>query len=168
MDHKILIAYATRAGSTAEVAQKIAEVIAAKGLEVEVLPVRKVKDLAPYRAVIVGSAIRAAHWLPEAMDFVEAHKAQLCELPTAFFTVSLTMRQKTEANLKKVESFVDPVRHLCPPKAEGFFAGKMDPKTLSIPTRIMIRAMKTEHGDYRDWDAVRAWAEDAAHKLGLG
>jgi menaquinone-dependent protoporphyrinogen oxidase len=168
MDHKVLVAYATRAGSTAEVAKKIAEIISAKGLEVEVLPVKKVKDLSPYRAVIVGSAVRAAQWLPEAIDFVEINKKKLCEIPTAFFTVSLTASEKTEASLKKVASFVDPVRNICPPKAEAFFAGKMDPKTLSVPTRIMIRAMKTQHGDYRDWEAVQAWTEEAFGKLALG
>ena len=168
MDHKVLIAYATRAGSTTEVAKKIAEVLTAKGLDVEVLPVKKVRDLSPYRAVFLGSAIRAAHWLPEAAEFVETNKAKLCEIPTAFFTVSLTMSEKTEANLKKVTAYVDPVRIICPPKAEAFFAGKMDPKSLSITTRILIKAMKTQHGDYRDWEAVRAWAEEAFSKLGLG
>ncbi len=167
MDHKVLIAYATRAGSTTEVAKKIAEVLSAKGFEVEVLPVKKVKSLSPYRAVILGSAIRAAHWLPEAAQFVEDHKTELCGLPTAFFTVSLTMSENTEENVRKVAAFVDPVRALCPPKAEAFFAGKMDAKTLSIPTRMMIKAMKTREGDFRDWDAVSAWAEEAASKLGL-
>lgn len=167
MDHKVLVAYATRAGSTAEVAKKIAEVVAARGIEVEVMPVKRVKDLSPYRAVILGSAIRAAHWLPEAIDFVEANKQKLCEIPTAFFTVSLTMSEKTDASLRKVASFVDPVRNICPPKTEGFFAGKMDPKNLPIPTRIMIKAMKTQHGDYRDWEAIRAWADEAIAKLSL-
>ena len=167
MNHKILIAFATRAGSTSEVAKKIADVLCAKGLEVDVLPVKKVKNLNPYRAIILGSAIRAAHWLPEAVQFVENNKSELDKIPTAFFTVSLTMSEKTEENLRKVASYVDPVRSMLQPDFEGFFPGKMDPKSLSVPTRIMIKAMKTREGDFRDWDAVCAWAEEAYSKLKL-
>ena len=167
MNHKILIAFATRAGSTQEVAKEIADVFCAKGLEVDVLPVKKVKSLDPYRAVILGSAIRAAHWLPEAIQFVENNRSELDKIPTAFFTVSLTLSENTEENLRKVASYVDPVRSLSRPDLEGFFPGKMDPKALSVPTRIMIKAMKTREGDFRDWDAVRAWAEEAFSKLKL-
>ncbi|MCX6571441.1 MAG: hypothetical protein NT006_08505 [Candidatus Aminicenantes bacterium] len=56
MSQKVLIAYATRAGSTGEIAKEIGDVLIAKGFAVDVVPVRKVRDISPYRAVIVGSA----------------------------------------------------------------------------------------------------------------
>ena len=91
MAGKILVAYATRAGSTTEAAQAIAEALRALyswGDTVDVLPVKAVNDLSPYRAVIAGSAIRMGHWLPEAVDFVTKNQAELAKVPVAFFLVS--------------------------------------------------------------------------------
>jgi menaquinone-dependent protoporphyrinogen oxidase len=87
MNQKILIAYATQAGSTAEIAEEIGDVLIAKGIAVDVLPVREVRNLSPYRAVIVGSAVRVGKWQPEAVKFVARHQTRLAEIPTAFFTV---------------------------------------------------------------------------------
>ena len=67
----ILIAYATRAGSTQEVAEDIQAAITAHGDQVEMLPINKIMGLEPYRAVILGSAIRAGKWSPEAVEFVK-------------------------------------------------------------------------------------------------
>ncbi len=74
MENRILIAYATKAGSTAGIAQRVGEVLARRGTVVDVLPVAKVGDLAPYRAVVLGSAIRLGKLLPEAMAFIELHQ----------------------------------------------------------------------------------------------
>ena len=64
------------------------------GVQVDVLPVQEVKDLSPYRAVVVGSAIQAAQWLPEAMQFVQAHQGELARKPFAAFLVCMTLAMK--------------------------------------------------------------------------
>ncbi len=165
MSDRILIVYATRTGSTEEIAKEIARILVEKGRTVDILPARRAKNLSPYKAVIIGSAVRAAQWLPEAARFVETYKSQLQDIPTAFFTVSLTLSDYTDSNLKRVASFVDPVRQLLKPDIEGFFAGRMDPKRLSPLPRLMAKAMKTREGDFRNWDAIRSWAEEADKKL---
>src|SRR5512137_2127310 len=87
MKEKILVTYATRAGSTAGVAEAIGSRLAEAGGEVEVLPMQEVKDLSTYRAVVLGSAIQDRQWLPEAMDFVRQRKDELARLPVAAFLV---------------------------------------------------------------------------------
>ena len=165
MNDRILITYATRTGSTEDIAKEIARILTEKGRHVDLIPVRRVKSLSHYKAVIIGSAVRAAQWLPEAARFVEIHKQELQEIPTAFFTVSLTLSEYSDTNLQTVASFVDPVREYRHPDFEGFFAGRMDPKRLSFMPRLMAKAMKTREGDFRNWDAIRAWAEEVDKKL---
>jgi menaquinone-dependent protoporphyrinogen oxidase len=77
MNDTILVAYASRAGSTAGVAEAIGQTLAESGAHVEVRRMQDVKDLAAYRAVVAGSAIQGGHWLPEAMHFMQTHQAVL-------------------------------------------------------------------------------------------
>src|SRR3990172_1705761 len=97
MNDKILVTYASRLGSTAGVAAAIGKTLAENGAQVEVLPMHDVTDLAPYRAVVAGSAIRAGGWLPEAMQFVQTHRAALAQKPFAAFLVCMTMAMKRES-----------------------------------------------------------------------
>jgi menaquinone-dependent protoporphyrinogen oxidase len=87
MSQQILVTFASRAGSTAGVAEFVGETLAEKGYQVEVQPMRAVKDLAPYQAVVVGSAIQNRQWLPEAVDFVLTHRAALAQRLCAMFSV---------------------------------------------------------------------------------
>ncbi|MBK7316822.1 flavodoxin domain-containing protein [Candidatus Villigracilis affinis] len=70
MNNKILVTYASRFGSTEGVAKSIGKTLAENGAKVDVLPMRDVKDLSPYDAVVAGSAVNGGAWLPEAMQFV--------------------------------------------------------------------------------------------------
>jgi menaquinone-dependent protoporphyrinogen oxidase len=167
MSQKVLIAYATRAGSTGEIAKEIGDVLIAKGFAVDVVPVRKVRDLSPYRAVIVGSAVRVGKWQPEAVKFVAHNKTRLGEIPTAFFTVCLTAKDKTDEACEKVSAFLGPVRATHRPDLEGVFAGRIDLAKLGFIARMMAKATKSPEGDFVDHAAVRAWAEEAVTKLKL-
>jgi len=89
--NKVLIAYASKAGSTGEVAGVIGEELSAKGMSVDVLQLKQVKDLRSYQAIVVGSAIRMGSWLPEATKFLETHKTELNRIPIAFFTICMTL-----------------------------------------------------------------------------
>ena len=132
--NKILIAYASRAGSTAEVAQAIGRTLIEQGAEVDVIPVEKVTDLTLYRAVVVGSAIRAAHWLPEAMGFIQSHRAELVRKPFAMFTVCITLAMSNlEQYRSAVREWTAPVRALVKPFSEGLFAGMLALTLSSLP-----------------------------------
>src|SRR5512136_27516 len=94
MSNTILVTYASRLGSTAGVAEAIGKTLAENGAEVEVRRMEDVTDLAPYHAVVAGSAIRNKQWLPEAMQFMRTHQAVLRQKPFAAFVVCLTLAMK--------------------------------------------------------------------------
>ncbi len=84
---RILVAYASRCGSTAEIAEALGRDLQSRGYKPEVLPVAKVSQLGGYRAILPGSAVRAGNWLAEATGFVRQHEREIQDLPNAFFTV---------------------------------------------------------------------------------
>ena len=157
---KILIAYASKCGSTGEVAAVIGKTIAQTGLRVDVLPIKKVTDLSGYRAVFVGSCIRMGKWLSEAAGFVSANRAALQRLPTAYFTVCATLIEDTPATRARAAGFLEPVRKVLNPAAEGYFAGKVDPNSLSFIENIELQAKGVPHGDFRDWGKISNWAQN--------
>jgi len=165
MSDKILVTYASRAGSTAGVAEAIAETLAEGGTQVDVCPMQEVTDLAPYRAVVAGSAIRGGKWLPEALRFVRTHQAALAQRPFAAFMVCITLSMKNADQYRQgLEEWMQPVRALVRPVSEGFFAGALDfgklPLTLNtLLMRLPVLFGLWTKGDHRDWEAIRAWAE---------
>ena len=166
---KILVAYATKAGSTAEVAAEIGRVMESKGdCQVDVHPVGKVKEVGGYDAAIIGSAIRAGKWLPEATKFVEKHRDALSQVPLALFTVCLTLSEDTEENRRTVATYLDPMREVVQPVDVGLFAGVMDSSKLPFILRLMMKKMKSPEGDFRDWEAIRAWAGQVHDSLMQG
>ena len=91
----ILVAYASRAGSTREVAEAIGQTLSEHGARAEVRSVTDITDLRPYRAVILGSAVHAGKWLPEAVKFVERYRTDLLRTPLVYFLVCGTLREDT-------------------------------------------------------------------------
>ena len=165
MSNKILVAYASRAGSTAGVAEAIGGTLADGGAQVEVRPMKDVKDLAPYQAVVAGSAIQGRKWLPEAMQFMRTHRAALAPKPFAAFLVCMTLAMPGADKYREhVVDFLQPVRALVRPVSEGLFAGALDiSKVPSFGDRLKFRLSVIfgvwSEGDHRDWNAIRAWAE---------
>ena len=86
---KALVVYATRAGSTGEVAQVISERLCAMGFDAEVQPVESVSSLSGFQAVVLGSAVRYGAWLPEMTKFIESQRSALAQLPAAVFTLHM-------------------------------------------------------------------------------
>ena len=171
MNDRILVTYASRTGTTAGVAEAIGNSLAANGARVDVLPMSAVKDLAAYRAVVAGSAIRASKWLPEALEFVGKNQAVLSKVPFAMFTVCITMAMANGENYRSgVASWVQPVRALVHPVSEGYFGGMLDFNKLpnnfdTIKLRAMVTLGVFPRGDRRDWQAIRAWAESLKPQL---
>ena len=118
-NNKILVTYASRAGSTAEIAEAIGKTLSQGGTQVDVLPMQDVKDLSVYRAVVAGSAIRSSKWLPEAMQFVQTHRAVLAQKPFATFTVCITLAMSnTDQYRQAVAEWIQPVRAQVSPSAK--------------------------------------------------
>jgi menaquinone-dependent protoporphyrinogen oxidase len=165
MSNKILVTYASRSGSTAEIAEAIRKALVESGAEVDILPMQEVNDLAPYQAIIAGSAIRAAKWLPEAIQFIRTYQSTLRHKPFAMYTVCITLAMSGgEQYRQAVTAWTAPVRAIVPPLSEGLFAGRLDFYRLplnwqTIKLRATVALGIFPGGDHRDWNAIRAWAE---------
>lgn len=165
MNNKILVTYASRSGSTTGVAEEIGKTLAAKGLQVDVLPMQEVKDLSPYQAVVAGSAIQGQKWLPEAMRFLEDHHTELLRRPVATFMVCITLSMaNADQYLEGLKSWMGPVRDLAHPFSECYFAGTLDFSKIpfsfnALAMRMVVLFGIWKQGDHRDWAAIRAWAE---------
>ncbi len=164
MSSKILVTYASVTGSTAGVAEAIGKTLAESGAPVDVRPMKDVRDLAPYRAVVAGSAIHGGQWLPEAIQFVRDRQAELAQKPFAAFLVCMTLAMPNNQYREHVATWQAPVRALVKPVSEGLFAGTLDLRR--VPTfadrlkfRLSIALGVWSEGDHRDWSAIRAWAE---------
>ena len=155
---KVLVAYGTRAGSTASVAERVAAVLKSNGFAAEALPADKVRDVASYGAVVLGSAVRAGKLMPEALKFVEKNKAAIAARPFAAFVVCLTMKECDEKSRAAASAYLEPVRLRSKPLSEGLFGGVMDLAKLGVFERTIMKAMKAPQGDYRNWTEVEAWA----------
>ncbi len=164
MNNKILVTYSSRTGWTVSVAEAIGQTLAANGAQVEVLPMRDVKDLSAYRAIVAGSAINGGEWLPEAMQFVRGHQDELRRKPFAAFLVCMTLSMRNgERYRTHVSTWLNPVRALARPISEGLFAGGLDIRKIPsfgdrLKFRLSVMFGVWKEGDHRDWAAIRAWA----------
>jgi menaquinone-dependent protoporphyrinogen oxidase len=166
MSEKILVVYASWAGSTANVAETVGLTLSNDGIPVDVRPVEEIKgsaDLNSYRAVVAGSAIRAGKPHPDMLAFLKANGDVLSRAPVAYFVVCLTMQEDTEENRCTVRGYLDELLEKVPqvqPVGIGLFAGALNFKKLPLPMRLIMKAMKAEEGEFYDWDAVRQWVND--------
>jgi len=164
-DKKILVAYASKYGSTGGVADAIGKGLCSKGAAVGVLLMKNVVNLSSYQGVMVGSAIYMGKWLSEAVDFVKENSEVLRQIPVAYFLVCMTLREPTEENRAKVLAYLDPVLKAIPeikPIGIGAFAGALDYNNLSWLNKKILKSKGTPEGDFRDWKAIRTWAEESA------
>jgi menaquinone-dependent protoporphyrinogen oxidase len=159
MPTRLLVAYATRAGSTGGVAHAIGEVLTHRGFAVDVSLIHPGLSPDGYGAVVIGSGVRTGSWLPEAVAFVINNQYALRRLPVALFTVHLNNTGDDAQSAANRLAYLDLVRPLLQPLEEVYFTGAVDPATLTVLERIMVRAVQAPAGDQRDWAKIQAWAE---------
>lgn len=166
MTNKILVVYATRAGSTVEVADFVGKTLAKYNTNVDVKPVQNVTSLTGYTAIVIGSGIRAGKLYSEIIKFVKQHKNELENIPTIYFVDCMTLKEDNEKNRKIVYGYLDPLRAEVKPVAAGLFAGKMDYSKLGFFPRFIVKNMvKVPEGDFRNWNAIEAWTTALLPKL---
>jgi len=161
MEKNTLVAYASKRGATTEIATKIGEVLRQKGLQVDVLPVDKVKNLAPYRTVVIGSAVYFGLWRKEAVKFISENEKQLLKLSVWLFSsgptgagdpLELTKGWRFPESLRSVIERVKPRGITC-------FGGKLDPKTMNFFEKMIANKVQSPIGDFRNWEAINSWAK---------
>lgn len=151
MTGPILVAYASRYGSTREVAESVAATLREQGLRVEVLPAGEVGTLDPYSGVVLGGGIYIGRWHRDARGFAKHFQKELEGLPVAVFGMgpvddSAKGRAGSEQQLERALEKL-PVE----PFAVQVFGGAVDPAKLHFPFNRMPAA------DVRDWDEIHDW-----------
>lgn len=157
MNQPILVTYATRFGSTAEVAAAIAAVLREQGYVVDLLAMPDVPNLDDYSAVVMGSAVNYAYWLQPAFVFLRRHEQALQRLPVAAFSVHIqNMSDDAQSRAARL-AYLDEVRPFVQPVAEGYFAGRFNRHgaVVLLPGWIGRFIPKI---DLRKWEQIHGWA----------
>jgi menaquinone-dependent protoporphyrinogen oxidase len=173
----VLVAYATRHGSTRGIAERIAEQLRARGLEAEARPASGVGDAARYDAFVVGAAAYMFHWLGDATKFVDRNRTTLAARPTWLFSSGPLGSDTVDKEGRPVLETTVPrefakLRELVHPRGEQVFFGAMDPdaRPIGIAERFVALMPAARdampRGDFRDWPAIDAWADEIAEALG--
>lgn len=152
----VLVAVASKHGSTREIATAIATELRAMGITADIHTIGEVDDLARYDAVICGSAVYMGRWLPAARQFVAAHQAMLRAMPVWLFS-SGPVGSDRPVPPGEPEQLVQLVQ-ATGARGHRTFAGKLAPDTLGFGERVVTRAIRAPAGDFRDWAAIRDWA----------
>jgi len=161
MARSVLVAYATKEGSTREVAEAIAGTLRAEGLEVELHAAGEVGDVGGYDGVVLGGALYMARWHPDARRFLRRHRKALAALPVAVFGMGpLTLAERDVAGSRRQLERALAKTPEVHPVSVAIFGAVVDPAKLHFPFSHMPAT------DARDWDAIRAWAEEVAAELG--
>jgi menaquinone-dependent protoporphyrinogen oxidase len=171
----VLVAYATRHGSTRGIAERIAGRLRDAGLDAEARPAADVRDPAGYDAFVVGGAAYMFAWLKDATAFVDRNRALLEDRPTWLFASGPLGTDTVDKDGRDVLETTVPrdfarLREAVHPRGERVFFGAYDPaaRPIGVAERLLsLMPAKRDlpAGDFRDWPAVDAWADAIAHEL---
>lgn len=167
MDKKVLVAYATKYGATAEIAERIGAALRETGLQADVLPAGSVSDLAGYGAVVLGSAVYIGQWRKEAAKFLKANEGTLAGLPVWIFSSGPTDEGDPVELVKgwRLPASLQPIADRIGPRDIVVFHGALEAEKLNFIEKWMINKVGASVGDFRDWDAITVWAGGIAGAL---
>jgi menaquinone-dependent protoporphyrinogen oxidase len=163
----VLVAYASKHGSTAEIAEAIASTIRAEGHEVELSEAGEVGGLEGIDAVVLGSAVYMKRWRREAKRFLRRYGDRLAERPFWVFS-SGPVGEESEEQMDS--DWVEPPRIIERIEALGArdhvaFGGRLPDEPGGFMERAMVKGTPDEFRDRRDWDRIREWARGIANGL---
>ena len=174
---KALVAYGTKYGSTAKVADLIAASLRAKGIEPTVVDLANANgtNVDGYDLVVVGSCIMMGKWLKHPLEFLEKNRTELAQKEVAMFVTCgdvLTGKESLETYQKKYLDDIAEKYGIVSPYEKALFGGVVDFKAYNPLLRAVIKSIWKDKKkeleakgvdfakpyDFRDWDAITAWA----------
>jgi menaquinone-dependent protoporphyrinogen oxidase len=166
---RVLVSAASRYGATAEIAQAIGQALSEQGLTVAVIPPGDVDSLDGYDAVIIGSAVYMGHWLDPAKELVNRFRDALADRLVWLFSSGPVGKpsSKLARSMDQDPADLPGMVEATGARDHRRFAGKLDRKHLSLPQRASLLVFRGLNGDFRDWAAIRQWAEGIARQLAL-
>ena len=162
---RVLVAYATKHYSTAEIALAIAdELEEAPGFSVEVESVENVKSIAPYEIVVLGSAVYMGQWQAGAVEFLKRYEQELAQRAVWLFSSGPTGTGDPQALMngwkfpENLQGYADQIK----PRDITLFHGKLENNWLNLFEKAAVKFIKAPEGDSRDWEMIRSWAKRIA------
>ena len=185
---RVLVAYTTNAGTTAEIAEAIGEELGQDGAQVDVRRLEEITDLESYTAVVIGGPMIMG-WHKAAVRFVKTHRQALSQVPVAYFLTAMSLTQTGEVSIDAIPLCVDPMLAKAPKNANrlsfreryatvtnylrpvlrsaprvkpvsiALFGGKLEFYRLKLLQMLFVMLIiQAQPGDRRNWPAIREWA----------
>jgi menaquinone-dependent protoporphyrinogen oxidase len=169
MSVSILVTYATRYGSTREVAEAVASELRGKGARVDIQPAKKVDRLDGFDAVVIGAPFYIGSWLKDINAFLKKHQNALGTRRVAVFALGPLNAEELDGTRPQLDQQLAKFPWLQPVAVE-MFLGKLDPAKLHFPDNLLAilpasPLYKKPAVDHRDWDAIRTWAGGLADRF---
>jgi menaquinone-dependent protoporphyrinogen oxidase len=167
----VLVAYATRYGSTQEVAEAVAATLREHGVEVALQPMREVGTLEECQAVVLGAPVYIGAWHKDAHRFLSRHREALTKRSVVIFALGPIHADEKEMQDARTQLEKDLAKFAwLKPVALELFGGKYDPAKLRFPDSLLARVPASPlhqmpASDMRDWTAIHTWASNLAAKL---
>jgi Flavodoxin len=161
----ILVCYASKHQATHGIAETIGEELRLEGHHVDVLPIKGTINLTGYDAIIFGSAVYMGKWLPEAMTFAKDQQSILATKSLWLFSSGPVGDKSPPSTfeLAEVNAFAQEIGA----HEHRVFQGRLELDDLGLVQRMIVKAVHAPTGDYRDWDAIRAWAREIDRQLAV-
>lgn len=168
---RVLVAYASKNGSTEEIAHVIASELGRSGLDVDCREAGEVRSVEPYGALVLGSAVYAKRWRPSARRFVRRHRQDLPTRPWWVFSSGPVGEPKPDDT--GADEWLEPPRTIAKVERLGarshvVFGGRVPAQPHNFVERAMAKNTPPEFADRRDWDEISRWAADVASQLHNG
>jgi menaquinone-dependent protoporphyrinogen oxidase len=161
---RVLVVFASKHGSTEGVARAIAARLKHAGLEIEVGSVGEIGGLEEAGAVVLGSALYFGSWMKEAVEFAKRNAGALGRCPVWLFSSGKLGTEAKDEEAMSQRQLAE-LTELLHPRDHRVFFGALDRSKLGFGERMAVKAAKVPDGDFRDWDAIDAWADDIASAL---
>lgn len=160
---KVLVSAGSKHGATLEIARAIGDELARYGHAPTVASPEDLEELSCFEAAVIGSGVYAGHWLPGARQLVEKNAKELGDMPVWLFSSGpLGDPPEPEEDPVDVVGLMEMVRAV----DHRVFCGRIDPGKLGFAERAIVKALRAPVGDFRDWEAITAWASEIALSLG--
>jgi menaquinone-dependent protoporphyrinogen oxidase len=159
----VLIAVASKHGSTAGIGEAIADELKSMGIDADPRNLTHETDFGRYGAAVIGSAVYMGRWLTEAFDFVYDHEIALHAVPVWLFSSGPLGTDQSAPSGDPAA--LDEIMEATGARGHRLFSGRLDKDQLGLGERLIARVVHAPAGDFRDWDAIREWAREIGEEL---
>lgn len=167
MSPRILVAYASKKGSTAEIARAVADELNRHGIGTAVMEMGSVVSLESYNGLVIGTPIYTGKLFGDVASFVRRHKENMVRIPVAAFLAGIAPVFPKAGDPMEAAELMTTALQPVTPVAVTMFAGKLDSARQSFAERSLTKLLKVPVGDFRDWDAIAAWSRQLPELMGI-